>query len=156
MGDPIENPDVHWITREGVHIPIPNTPLSPAARGAMAPRMSKETMRAALQTQKEVAKMLGGVVIPDNRAFDVKVGNNWIEVKTNIAAKNDRVNMQAPSRQKKEEWVGFNKWTLAVDKRALGSTGQVAYYLFPGVGAFRYGNLIPTPASVLIDLFRKK
>jgi hypothetical protein len=151
MGDPIQNPDVHWVTIEGEHIPIPNRPLSPAERGAMAKRQTKEDMQFALGWQKKVAKMLGGEVIPDNKAFDVKVGRNWIEVKTNIQAKNDRVNMQRPSREKKEEWAGYRKWTLAVDTRG---GGQEAYYLFPGTGAFRYGKILPTPKQVIIDIFK--
>ena len=158
MGDPIENPDVHWITlKGGQHIPIPNAPsgakktLTPAERGAMAPRMTKETMAIALQSQKEIARLVGGKVIPDNKAFDVRVGNNWIEVKTNVAGKNSRVNMQSPSREKKELWEGYRKWTLAVDKRE-GQSG--VYYLFPGTGAFWYKNLIPTPASVIRDIMQ--
>jgi len=157
MGDPIENPDVHWITlKGGQHIPIPNAPaqkkvLSPAERGAMAPRMTKETMAIALQSQKEIAKVVGGEVIPDNKAFDVKVGRNWIEVKTNVTGKHSRVNMQRPSRQKKEVWAGYRKWTIAVDKRA-GQQG--VYYLFPGTGAFWYKNLIPTPPSVIRDIMQ--
>jgi hypothetical protein len=162
MGDQLTGPDIDWVTinhehipfnsKTGARIPTPKRPLSPAERGAMAARVTPEVRKIALESQKEVARLVGGRVIPDNGAHDVVVGRNVIEVKTLVDAKNDKLPLQRVQRlYKNASDSSYRHWTIGVDKRG----GQTHFFLFPGHGSFRIWKKVnPTPPEVIRDLFR--
>jgi len=153
MGDPIENPDVHWITKAGHHIPIPNRPMTPQERGRLAPKVTPETRAIAARMQHVVARLVGGTVIPDNDAYDVQVGMNMIEVKTLVDAKNDKLHFKRAQRLFKQSmYPEYKHWTIGVDARQ--SRSNPTFYLFPGLGAFMVGKKNQAvPGWVITDIF---
>jgi hypothetical protein len=151
MADPL---DGHWVTINGEHVFI-GAPTERAREGVTATtgesksdlaaasqkKMSADKMRIAIRMQEIIAKAIGGEAIADNKAFDVIKGRNLIEIKTVIHATNDKITMHADSLARKQAVGGYTRWTFVVDVR----TKDPQFYLYEGVGGFRFNNRIAQP-----------
>jgi hypothetical protein len=163
MGDPISGPSGwsgHWVTLPDgrrIHIESPEYAeyqrKSKLAKASYNP-MDKKKMAIAMKQQQYIADLVGGRVIPDNEAFDVIAGNHLIEVKSIISAKNDKLTVHPLSLRRKTmaAQLGLKRhWIVGVDVRY---PGRRALYLWPNVGSFRFGRMLPTPPEVISQLFR--
>lgn len=83
-----------------------------------------------------LAKLIGGQRTPDNSAFDVIKGKTAIEIKSIIAAKNDKITMHPTSRNEKlavAKKQKLNAFTVVFDHRE----GRNDVYYREGVGSFK-------------------
>ena len=155
MADPLEGPALvtgpdgklgHWVTIFGNHVFIPAASeagkegVKGGSRSARAKasykKMDKDKMKVAMKMQSIVAKAVGGDMIPDNKAFDVLIGDQLVEVKTIIHATNDKITIHPESRQRKLfEGTKKTRWALVIDVR----TTDPKMYLFNALGSFRLG-----------------
>jgi hypothetical protein len=151
MADPL---DGHWVTINGAHVFI-GAPTERGREGvtgtagasksdiaaASQKKMSTEKMRVAIRVQDIIARAINGDTIPDNKAFDIIKGRNLIEVKTVIHGSNDKITMHPESLARKLAVGGYKRWTFVVDVRGT----EAQYYLYDGVGSFRFNNRIAQP-----------
>jgi len=102
--------------------------------------MSAAKNAIAMQSERVVARSVGGRQLPDNEPMDVIVRRrktlHGIEVKTIIDGQNDKITMHKDSRERKLKWAretGGSLHTVAVK-------GDRVWYK-PGVGSFRLGTM---------------
>jgi hypothetical protein len=104
--------------------------------------MTRTKRQIASESEKMLSQALGLPRTPDNSTFDLLGSAVGVEVKTLIDQKNDKITMHPESLQRKEDAIrqagaGFKAFTVVVDKRG----GPVSFYVSPGVGSFRIGNM---------------
>lgn len=99
---------------------------------------TRAMQRAAIKNERDLAKRIGGTHIPDNEAFDVKRGKHFVEVKTIIVGKHDKITMRKECRERKiatAKQHSATSHTVVFDNRS----GHV--YYSKGVGSFRLGGM---------------
>jgi len=131
--------------------------MSDRARNALI--SYKPTRRAeqkiAAQSERIVAKAIGGTDLDDNEPMDIVVdtpnGVHGVEVKTLLRNKNDKLTMTDGSLERKAQWLRKNHatgHTVVVDKRQSPTT----YYHREGFGSFRVHTMDQATLSQLRKL----
>lgn len=122
---------------------------------ASAVRTGQHEQAIADRSEAVLSQALGVPRTPDNQAFDLENDDVGIEVKTLVNGKNEKITMSKTALGRKlaaiEDRQGY---TVVVDRRSGGLTGQATYYYRKGFGSFRLGSMTKTTLSELRAIMR--
>ena len=135
----------------GRHGEVGGSARGEGGRSEKAKRALKSHKPATAKVQKiadnmeiQVNKALGGDRTDDNEAFDIIKGHDYIEVKTIVRGKNDKITMHPESLERKLSYTrhhGGRAHTIVVDARRASNN----VYYSEGVGSFRLTSMIKLP-----------
>ncbi len=112
---------------------------------------TREVQQAGLKNQTVLATSVKGMETPDNAPFDMIVGNHFVEIKTIVRGKNDKITMHPESLQRKVDAMKKEKGiahTVVFDNRV----NKIFYK--EGLGSFRLKNMQEISLKELKGVFK--
>jgi len=107
------------------------------------------------RSEKVLSKHIGIPRTRDNSAFDLRNDEYGIEVKTLVNGKNEKITMSKAALGRKlaeQRADGIKAFTVVVDRRSGGLTGNATYYVKEGLGSFRVSSMKKMSISDLREL----
>jgi len=122
---------------------------------ASAVRTGQHEQAIADRSEAVLSQAIGVPRTPNNQAFDLENDDVGIEVKTLVNGKNEKITMSKTALARKLGALDGRKgYTVVVDRRSGGLTGQATYYYREGFGSFRLGSMTKTTLSELRSIVK--
>jgi len=104
------------------------------------------------RSEEVLSRSIGIPRTKDNSAFDLRNDDVGIEVKTLVNGKNEKITMSKTALGRKiaeQRADEIKAYTVVVDRRTGGLTGNATYYVKEGLGSFRLGSMEKISLSAL-------
>ena len=122
---------------------------------ASAVRTGQHEQAIADRSEAVLSQAIGVPRTPNNSAFDLENDDVGIEVKTLVNGKNEKITMSKAALGRKIGALDDRRgYTVVVDRRSGGLTGQATYYYREGFGSFRLGSMTKTTLTELRAVVR--